>query len=41
MRGTERQQVTMFSLMSAAGFVACRRLDDVLYQPVLVGRTAS
>jgi len=31
----------LLDLMAAAGFTACRRLDDVLYQPVLVGRATS
>jgi hypothetical protein len=27
----------LLELMAEAGFASCRRLDDVLYQPVLIG----
>ena len=31
----------LLQLMAHAGFVSCRRLDDRLYQPILIGRTAA
>jgi hypothetical protein len=31
----------LLQLMAHAGFVSCRRLDDALYQPILIGRTAA
>lgn len=31
----------LLALMRQAGFVDCRRLDDIIYQPVLVGRRAA
>jgi hypothetical protein len=31
----------LMQLMSAAGFVDVQRRDDVLFQPVLVGRRAA
>ena len=30
----------LLELMAAAGFTSCRRLDDALYQPILMGRAA-
>jgi 2-polyprenyl-3-methyl-5-hydroxy-6-metoxy-1,4-benzoquinol methylase len=30
----------LLELMSRAGFVQCRRLDDTSYQPILIGRAA-
>ena len=29
----------LLQLMAHAGFVSCRRLDEALYQPILIGRT--
>jgi len=31
----------LLALMREAGFTDCRRLDEIMYQPVLVGRTRS
>ncbi len=31
----------LLELMAAAGFTSCRRIDDVIYQPVLFGRRAT
>ena len=31
----------LLELMAHAGFVSCRRLDDTLYQPMLIGRVAA
>ena len=28
----------LLALMGEAGFTSCRRLDEIIYQPVLIGR---
>ena len=30
----------LLELMAGAGFADCRRLDDVIYQPIVIGRAA-